>query len=142
MNQEKFQRKVAAIVARDQRYRAAAYAFVADAVTYTSKQHETESREVGSRSKHITGRELLEGIREFALKQFGPLTLDVLDDWGVRCTEDLGEIVFAMVDNGLLGATEEDSKGDFQGGYDFRQAFLRPFAAPAEATDEELEKIA
>jgi uncharacterized repeat protein (TIGR04138 family) len=75
----------------------------------------------------VSGQELLEGIREFALEQYGPMTFALLEGWGLRRCEDFGEIVFHLVDYGVLGKTEQDRREDFAGGYDFREAFLRPF---------------
>jgi uncharacterized repeat protein (TIGR04138 family) len=80
--------------------------------------------------RHISGRELLEGIRELAIERFGPLALDVLREWGVRRTEDFGNIVFNLVNAGLLGASDEDSPRDFAGGYDFNEVFVKPFLEP------------
>jgi uncharacterized repeat protein (TIGR04138 family) len=111
------------IVAKDPRYRVDAYLFVSDAVTHTSRKLAARK---GAR-KHISGQELLDGIRELALDRFGPLALEVLSEWGVRRTEDFGSIVFNLVANGLLGASEEDSAQDFAGGYDFQEAFVKPF---------------
>ena len=127
MSNEAFRRKVAELVAADPRFSKKAYYFVADAVTYTAKKIRENNPELG---KHISGRQLLEGIREYALDQFGPLALDVLNDWGVRQTEDFGSLVFKMVENQLLGASEEDSPADFVNVYDFREAFLKPFTPP------------
>jgi uncharacterized repeat protein (TIGR04138 family) len=75
----------------------------------------------------VTGRELLSGIRTYALAQFGPMAMTVLDEWGVTRCEDFGEIVFNMVDAGLLSKTDSDSREDFQGGYSFDEAFRNPF---------------
>jgi uncharacterized repeat protein (TIGR04138 family) len=111
------------IVRRDPTYARDAYEFVGEAVTYTTGK--LGSRKAGRR--HIRGQELLEGIREYALEQYGPLALNVLGEWGIRRTEDFGRIVFAMVQSKLLGASEEDSPEDFANGYDFEDAFLEPF---------------
>jgi uncharacterized repeat protein (TIGR04138 family) len=68
----------------------------------------------------------------FALQEFGPIAGTVLKTWGVTRTEDFGEIVFNLVNRGLLGKTDEDRKEDFSNGYDFRTAFVTPFL-PARA---------
>jgi len=81
----------------------------------------------GDAPRHVTGKELLEGIREYALKQFGPLAMFVLNEWGIHRTEDFGEIVFNMVDAGLLLKTKDDKKEDFANGYDFEEVFKKPF---------------
>ena len=118
-----FEERVREIVADDPRFAVEAYVFVAEAVSYTTRRVAREETD----KRHISGQELLEGIRDLALKQFGPLTIDVLHEWGVRTTDDFGAVVFNLVNNGLLGASEDDSPEDFSGGYDFREAFTRPF---------------
>ena len=90
-----------------------------------------------NRPAHVSGQQLLEGIRAHALEQFGPLTLMVLEEWGVRRCEDFGELVFNMVENSLLGKTENDSRDDFKGGYDFNEAFRRPFLPGSKKPDEQ-----
>ena len=121
---DKSDEKVAILAAADARYAAAAYALVREAVTHTAKQHKPSP---GNRRHHITGRQLLEGFRVLVLERFGCLTLEVLEDWGVRRTEDVGAIVFSLVRHGLLGASEEDSPADFSDVYDFEEAFGVPF---------------
>ncbi len=124
MNRDrKLQEAVAGILKQDPRYHADAYEFVADAVSHMTA--EMRKREGGGR--HISGQELLEGIRGLALDQYGPLALDVLTEWGLSRTEDFGEIVFNLVEHKLLGASEEDSRQDFANSYDFHEAFLKPF---------------
>lgn len=125
------------ILARDHRYKRGAYAFVAEAVTLTAAG---VAEEEGGR-RHVSGRELLEGIRRAALEQYGPLALNVLRDWGVTRTEDFGNVVFNMVRNGLLGASDEDTPEEFANGYNFDEAFLKPFAEPGNSPSD-LPKIA
>ena len=107
------------ILARDPRYTVEAYAFVRAGLDYTVRRLE--------KPRHVSGQELLDGIREFALMEFGPMTKTVLNGWGITQTEDVGEIVFNMVETGLLGRTEKDSRADFANGYDFEEAFRKPF---------------
>ncbi len=114
-NTTDFLRSIERIVERDDRYKVEAYGFVMAALNYTvSKLPEP---------RHVTGKELLEGIREFGLQQFGPMTRTVFEHWGVKSCENFGEIVFNLVDGHLLGKTKDDSKDDFKGGYDFKEAF-------------------
>jgi len=122
MKHEQQQQRLDKIIKEDPRFKRDAYLFVSEAVAYTM----AKLREEGV-PRHITGQELLDGIREHALETFGPLTLDVLQDWGVGSCEDFGAIVFNMVEHSLLGASDEDSPEDFTGGYDFHEAFLKPF---------------
>ena len=95
-----------------------------EALDFTQKLIGRENR---SAIRHVTGQELLDGVRQFALQQFGPMAVTVLEEWGVRHCRDFGEIVFNMVEIGLLAKTEKDSRDDFQNGYDFADAFRKPF---------------
>lgn len=115
---------IADLVAADPRYQRDAYLFLRDGLEYTQR---ILKREVGTRTRHITGQELLEGLREYALKEYGPMALTVLAEWGIHRSEDFGDIVFNMVEHGILSKTEADSREDFRGGYDFEQAFRSPF---------------
>jgi uncharacterized repeat protein (TIGR04138 family) len=130
MDKEQYEKQLEALSRQPGGYPVAAYRFVTKAVAFTAQQRRAEQSEA---SRHISGQELLEGIRHYALDQFGPLALDVFADWGITETEHFGEIVFTLVRHNLLGASEEDSIEDFADGYDFRQVFLRPFAAPPAA---------
>ena len=106
-----------------------------------NKVSKAESRQSGGdkdmvegKIRHVSGQELLAGIRSYALEQFGPMTLTVLNEWGVRRSEDFGELVFNMVENHLLAKTKKDSREDFKDGYDFDEAFRQPFV-PAKKPD-------
>ena len=77
--------------------------------------------------EHISGTELLERFRDFVLDEYGPMSYAVLADWGVNSCIDVGEMVFNLVETKRLGKTERDSRADFIGGYDFREAFLGPY---------------
>jgi uncharacterized repeat protein (TIGR04138 family) len=101
------------------RYKPNAYRFTLDSVNYTVQS-------LGE-MRHVRGEELLEGIRRLALDRFGPMAKTVFEQWGILRTEDFGEIVFQLVDEGLLGKTEEDKMSDFSSGYDFNEAFVRDF---------------
>ena len=103
------------IVENDKRYNAEAYNFVMEALHFTVKKLD--------KPRHVSGQELLEGTREYALEQFGVMTRTLFEHWGVRRTEDFGEIVFNMVEAGLMGKTSTDSKDDFKNGYDFSESF-------------------
>ena len=75
----------------------------------------------------MSGEELLEGAREYALRQFGPLAKTVLEHWGIHRCEDVGNIVFNMVRQEILGQSDRDSIESFRNGYDFDDAFVKPF---------------
>lgn len=80
-----------------------------------------------SREGHVSAQELLDGQRDLALREFGPMAFEVLSHWGLRSGTDVGEVVFAMVDAGLLGKTEEDNRTDFDTGDDFHEAFVQNY---------------
>jgi uncharacterized repeat protein (TIGR04138 family) len=129
MQELSFEETIDAIRAKDARFHLDAYIFVREALDHTQR---TVRKDKSKRTPHVTGQQLLEGIRDYALSQFGPMTQMVLEEWGVRSCQDFGDIVFNMVDVGLLAKTEEDSRADFQGGYDFSQAFRDPFLPPSQ----------
>jgi uncharacterized repeat protein (TIGR04138 family) len=110
------------ILEQDSRYSLDAYLFLREGLEATQARL-SKAGPVG----HISGQELLEGLRDYGLSQFGPMTRMLLEEWGVRTCEDFGEIVFNMVEAGLLRKTEKDSREDFKGGYDFHEAFTQPF---------------
>jgi uncharacterized repeat protein (TIGR04138 family) len=114
---------------KDPRYETEAYFFIRNALDFTAKLLGKPRK---GPDRHITGQELLEGIRTYVLQEFGPMAVTVLGTWGVKTTEDFGELVFNLVDAGVLGRTQRDNKKDFAGGYDFGEAFSKPFL-PASA---------
>lgn len=119
------------ILRRDRRYDRDAYAMVSQALTYTVEKK--------GKKGHVTGRELCEGLRDLALEQFGRLARAVLESWGIRSSGDIGEVVFNMVDAGLLRKTDEDRREDFAGVLDFDEAFDRGFRihiVPPEADEQ------
>jgi uncharacterized repeat protein (TIGR04138 family) len=75
------------------------------------------------RPRHISGQELAGGVRELALERYGPMARTVLEHWGIHATEDLGEIVFALVECGILIKQDDDRKEDFRDVFDFEEAF-------------------
>jgi len=113
------------ILAKDSRYPREAYQFVREGLDYT--QHKMARMSGAKEPRHVTGRELTDGMRQYALETYGPMAGLLLDEWGIRSTEDFGEIVFNLVENNLLAKTENDSRDDFAGGYDFEEAFTAPF---------------
>lgn len=114
------------ILANDQRYQINAYLFIYEALDYTQKAFGRNPASDDALERHVTGRELLEGIRRHAIEQFGPLAAAVFRNWGVNRTEDFGEIVFNLVEADLMGKTDSDTREDFANGYDFDQAFDVP----------------
>jgi uncharacterized repeat protein (TIGR04138 family) len=101
---------------RDARYTKEAFWFVRDGV------HQAVRSRAGG-SGHVTAHELLETLRILALERYGTNAREQLRSWGVTRCEDFGEIVFALIDNGVFGKRPEDRKEDFENGYDFETAF-------------------
>ena len=124
MQKVSFEETVERIVERDPRYGRDAYEFVREALEFTQQQVAGMEPE-GQR--HVSGQQLLEGIRDYALREFGPMAITLFDAWGIRKCEDFGEIVFLLIEHGILRKTDTDRREDFQGGYDFQQALVRPF---------------
>lgn len=110
-----FYQAIEEICEKDSRYRQDAYEFIMHSLYFTQKKLNKQT--------HLTGKELSEGIREFAIEKYGPMAKTVLNYWGINKTDDFGNIVFNMVDNKLLSKTQEDSIDDFRGLYDFDIAF-------------------
>jgi uncharacterized repeat protein (TIGR04138 family) len=137
MQEINFDETVDLIVAKDTRFARDAYTFVREALDFTQKLAGKETR---GAIRHVSGQELLEGIRQFALQQFGPMTATVLEEWGVKSCRDFGEIVFNMVEIGLLAKTDRDTRDDFRNGYDFTDAFLKPFR-PAQKSNPETKPV-
>jgi uncharacterized repeat protein (TIGR04138 family) len=124
MQEVTFEEALEIIHAKDPRYDKDAYLFIREALDFTQK---SIGRDTRGRVRHVTGQELVQGIRDYALQQFGPMALTVFQHWAVHNCQDFGEIVFNMVDFGLLAKTDKDSRIDFEGGYDFEEAFRKPF---------------
>jgi uncharacterized repeat protein (TIGR04138 family) len=123
MATQSLEEKILTLRKRDRRYARFAYDFVLEALDYTISRAGRRGRT--GENRHVGGRELLEGIREMVADQFGPLGKLVLNHWGVTRTEDVGEIVFNLIDIGLLNRRPEDTRLDFADGYDFEVAFER-----------------
>jgi uncharacterized repeat protein (TIGR04138 family) len=122
--------EVTAVIARnDPRYDRGAYEFVRAALDYTFSKALKDQPDRGN--KHVSGRELLDGIREYAIEQYGPMAMALFEQWGVRKGRDFGQIVFNLVEYGVFGKTDDDSIEDFDDCYDFREAFVDPFLPPS-----------
>jgi uncharacterized repeat protein (TIGR04138 family) len=114
------------IVRRDARYRGEGYAFLLEALDFTIQRR-------GKGRKHVSGPELLDGYRDFAVAQFGLLARPVLAEWGVTSTDDVGEMVFALIEEDLLQKTADDRREDFHALFDFTETFDREFRATLSA---------
>jgi uncharacterized repeat protein (TIGR04138 family) len=122
--QRSFNEVVEQIIERDPRYGKEAYIFLKEALEFTIKQKKRGKTEAGS---HVNAGELLDGFRQLALKEFGPMVMTVLEYWGVRASRDVGQLVFNLLNAGVFGKTESDSVDDFEEALDFHIAFVAPF---------------
>ena len=120
-----FEEELEKILAKDSRYQRDAYLFVREALDHTQKMIGKPSKK--DEIRHVTGQQLLAGIRDYALLQYGPMAMTLLAEWGVRSCEDFGEMVFNMVECSLLAKTDRDTREDFKDAYNFAQAFREPF---------------
>jgi len=100
---------------RHPQYNETAYLFVLSALHFVIERL--------PEARHITGRELAEGVRDLALERFGVMARTVLEHWGIHATGDVGQIVFALVETGILIKQDDDSLRDFEGVFDFDEAF-------------------
>jgi uncharacterized repeat protein (TIGR04138 family) len=123
------------IVQRDPRYAYEAYEFLFHALHHTQKLLGREPPEVAEgepappvdRRHHVSGRELVEGARDLALREFGFMARTVFRQWGIQRTDDFGEMVFNLVEAGLMSKTDDDRKEDFCGVFDLDRALVQEF---------------
>src|SRR5690348_3713768 len=97
MQETIFEEALDLIQEKDPRYQRDAYRFVREALDHTTQHVSKVNR---AQARHVSGQELLAGIRDFAMQQFGPMAMLVLEHWGIRTCQDFGEIVFNMVESG------------------------------------------
>jgi uncharacterized repeat protein (TIGR04138 family) len=128
----------------DKRYRLGAYVFVYDSLQFAQQQlglGRTSGEEAGQadpeEERHITGQQLCEAIRQYALEQYGALAKSVLAHWGVRSTGDFGEIVFNLISIGQMRKTEADRREDFDNVFDFDEGFRDVFGSLASDSGKE-----
>jgi uncharacterized repeat protein (TIGR04138 family) len=110
---------------KDGRYAPEAFEFLFESLEHAIKLSGRENAE--GQDRHVTGQELLQGMRQHASTVFGPLAGQVWRSWGVRETLDWGRIVFLLVDEGLLNRQDTDSIEDFRGGFDYEEAFVKAY---------------
>lgn len=110
---------LAELVRRNPRYAERAYLFVLQSLQRRLAALPTP--------RHVSGPELADAVRRLAVGRFGPLARTVLEHWGVRSTTDIGEIVFSLVECGILVKQPGDSREDFEGLYTFDEAFEKAY---------------
>jgi uncharacterized repeat protein (TIGR04138 family) len=111
--------KITQISEKDSRFDVEAYLFLFEALAFAQAKF--------AKKKHVNGKELLEGIKELALERYGPMSMTVFEHWGINTTDDFGEIVFVLVENGLLRKTTQDNREDFHDVYSFDEVFVKEY---------------
>ena len=122
-----FNEVVELIHKEDPRYDRKAYTFIRHGLDQTVKDLRKKDAERTQRSQHVTGPELLEGLRSYALDQYGPLAKTVLNSWGINRCRDFGDLVFNLIEYNVFSKTENDRREDFSDIYTFDEAFVKPF---------------
>ena len=112
---EEFYSIVGSIYIKDARYHPEAYEFVMEALSFSQRKFK--------RTRHVSGRELLEGVKALLMKKFGPMALSVLDHWGIKSTDDFGNIVYNLVEYKIMAKDAQDNYESFKNAYDFEEVF-------------------
>jgi uncharacterized repeat protein (TIGR04138 family) len=120
-------KKLQRIIDKDNRYSVQSYQFIFEALDFTASRLGKKYNSSREEERHVSGQELSEGIKQFSLMKFGFMTKKVFELWGITNSGDFGEIVFNLVEGGLMGRTESDSIEDFKDLYDFQTEFEDKF---------------
>lgn len=147
MQAMQFEQSVVSILQKDRRFHPHAYFFLKEALDFTLKRIAEQN---GGQARHVSGAELLEGFRDFALEQFGPMASTLLNEWGVRDGQHVGDMVFHLIEEQVFGKQDTDSQEDFSGVLDLMGSLKTPFKpkrripheAPARTHAENLESLA
>ncbi|MFA7175161.1 MAG: Minf_1886 family protein [Kiritimatiellia bacterium] len=116
--------KINEICKKDRRFSVNAYFFILDALRVSAREIRKKDAD---HSRHLSGQELSQGIKQYAIKCFGCMSYTVMELWGIKKTADFGAIVYNLIEVGLLGKSGDDSIDDFNDIFDFNSAFLKPF---------------
>lgn len=122
---------------RDSRFHRDAYLFVFEALRFAQQQlglgrgADDDQSALSEEERHVTGRQLCHAIRQYAVKQYGGLAKCVLNHWGIHSTSDFGDVVFNMIAIGQMRKTNSDRREDFDGVFNFDEAFRDPFGTLA-----------
>jgi uncharacterized repeat protein (TIGR04138 family) len=133
MQAMQFEQSVVSILKRDRRFDPHAYFFLKDALDFTLKRI---SESNGGQARHVTGPELLVGYRDYALEQFGPMAATLMDEWSIRKCQDVGDMVFNLIEEQVFGKQESDKKEDFSEAFDFQASLVTPFLPKRKAASD------
>lgn len=115
---------IVSIMQGEPRFQPGAYFLVRDALDFTVDRLAKES---SGEKRHVTGKELLLGFRDYTVKEYGPMSATLLEDWGIEKCRNIGEIVFLFIESGVFGKQDSDTLDDFDEIYTFEEAFVEPF---------------
>ncbi len=124
MQAMQFEQSVVSILKRDKRFDPHAYFFLKDALDFTLKRIADSNN---GQARHVTGPELLAGFRDCALEQFGPMASTLMSEWSVRKCQDVGDMVFHLIEEQVFGKQDTDKKEDFSEVFDFESSLITPF---------------
>jgi uncharacterized repeat protein (TIGR04138 family) len=124
MQAMQFEQSVVSILKRDKRFDPHAFFFLKEALDFTLKRIAETN---GGIARHVTGPELLIGFRDLALQQFGPMASTLMSEWSVRKCQDIGDMVFLLIEEQVFGKQDSDKKEDFSEIFDFEAALTTPF---------------
>ena len=124
MRRKSFEEMVEQMLASGCKYRREVYYFVKEILDYTI---DLAKQDNGGKRRHVSGQELLRGFRSYSLKEFGPMTFTVLREWDIHRCEDIGDVVFELIERGVFGRDSSDSIEDFASVFEFEEVFLNPF---------------
>lgn len=124
MQAVQFEESIASILKRDARFDVQAYLFLKDALDFTLKRIAEGN---AGQARHVSGPELLTGFRDYALEQFGPMASTLMAEWGVNQGQDVGDMVFLLIEEQVFGKQESDSQKDFAGVIDLLSSLQEPF---------------
>ena len=127
MQAMQFEQSVVSILKRDKRFDPHTYFFLKEALDFTLKRIAEAN---GGQPRHVTGQELLEGFRDYALEQFGPMASTLMKEWGVRKCQDVGDMVFHLIEEQVFGKQESDRREDFAEAFDFEEALRQEARVP------------
>jgi uncharacterized repeat protein (TIGR04138 family) len=128
MQAMQFEQSVVSILKRDKRFDPHAFFFLKEALDFTLKRI-AESN--GGQARHVSGPELLAGYRDYALEQFGPMASTLMSEWSIRKCQDVGDMVFHLIEEQVFGKQDSDKQEDFSEVFDFQAALITPFLPKA-----------
>jgi uncharacterized repeat protein (TIGR04138 family) len=124
MHAIEFEQSVVSILKREKRFDPHAYFFLKDALDFTLKRIADGN---GGQHRHVSGPELLAGYRDCALEHFGPMASTLMNEWGIRKCQDVGDMVFHLIAEQVFGKQDSDSPEDFSEIFDFQESLVKPF---------------